>query len=111
MLSDQTRNFLSLLIKQIYYCYGVDKVRTSAYHPLGNGCCEKFNRTLHGFFITDEKAKKWAEHVSKLVAQYNATTGDPPFHLLFGRKVKLPRDAVAIHDQKEPLDEWVSEIR
>ncbi|XP_037776688.1 uncharacterized protein LOC119573546 [Penaeus monodon] len=116
LLSDQGKNLLSSLIKQLCNGYGVDKARTSAYHPQGNGCCEIFNRTLHGLLVTldDIARKKWQEHVSEVVAQYNstppATTGYSPFHLLFGREAKLPRDPIVINGQEETPDEWVSEL-
>lgn len=99
LLSDQGRNFCSSLIQRLCQYYGIE-IRTTAYHPQGNGVCERFNRTLHDLLVTlDERAKKrWPEHVSGLVSIYNATphasTGYSPFHMLFGREPKLPRDGL-----------------
>jgi len=115
ILSDQGRNFLSSLIKQLCNSYGVEKVRTTAYHPQGNGGCERFNRTLHGLLVTldEREKKKWPEHVSALVSHYNmtphATTGYSPFHLLFGREPKMPRDPVEVNETYETIDEWMAE--
>ena len=116
LLSDQGRNFVSSLIKQLCSCYGVEKVRTTAYHPQGNACCERFNRTLHGLLLTMDNnvKKKWPEHVSALVAHYNmtphATTGYSPFQVLFGREPKMPRDPVQGNIPEESVDEWISEL-
>jgi len=96
--------------------YGIEKIRTTAYHPQGNGVCERFNRTLHDLLVTlDERAKKkWPEHVSGLVSMYNTTphasTGYSPFHLLFGREPKLPRDPRDVSSKENTVDEWMGEL-
>jgi transposase InsO family protein len=98
--SDQGANFDSNLIRELCDIMNIKKTRTTPYHPMGNGCVERYNRTLLNMLGTLEPAQKadWKKYVSSLVYAYNCTkhesTKVSPFQLMFGRKPKLPIDAV-----------------
>ncbi len=97
--SDQGRNFESRLIKELCQIAGVQKSRTTPYHPMGNGAVERFNQTLLKMLGTLEEYEKadWKSYVAPLVHAYNATkhesTGFSPHYLMFGWHPRLAVDA------------------
>ena len=44
--TDRGRQFESELFRQLGDCLGVQRIRTSAYHPRANGMVERFHRSL-----------------------------------------------------------------
>ena len=91
-------NFESQLVADLCELMGVQKIRTSPYHPQTTGQCERFNSTLINMLGTLPKEKKseWKNHVGTLVHVYNCThnlaTGFSPYYLMFGRQPHLPID-------------------
>ena len=98
IISDQGRNFESQVMKEMCSLLGIQKLRTTPYHPQTNGQCEKFNRTLLDMLGTLDPAKKahWPKLVKALVRAYNSTrnrmTGFSPHQLMFGYSPRLPID-------------------
>ncbi|KAL7870652.1 hypothetical protein SRHO_G00081490 [Serrasalmus rhombeus] len=116
--SDQGRSFESALIHQLCCLYGVERSRTTPYHPAGNGQCERFNRTLHNLLRTLPTSRKqdWASHLPQVVFCYNTTphqgTGESPYFLMFGQESRLPVDFL-LGQLQDPMpggiQDWVLE--
>ena len=88
--SDQGANFESHLLKELCLILGMDKSRTTSYHPMGNSMWEWFNCTLLDMLgtLSPDQKKDWKKFVGPLVHAYNCTrhdsTGYSPFFLMFG---------------------------
>lgn len=118
--SDQGRNFESKLIHELLKMLGIQKSRTTPYHPQGDVQPERFNGTLLSMLRTLDKFQKqqWSQHVSQLVHAYNCTrnyaTGYSPCVLMFGREARLPVDLcfpVASEGEEETYQKYVSKLR
>jgi len=100
ILHDQGKEWENKIFEQLEKLCGMTKSRTSPYHPMGNGQCERMNQTLLAMLKTLPEAWKsnWKDHVNKLIFAYNCTsnsvTGYSPYYLLFGRQPRLPIDAI-----------------
>ena len=96
--SDKGKSCENEIITHLCKIYGIQKSTTTPYNPRGNGICERFNRTLHGFLRTlnAEEKHHWPKHINHLVMSYNAmpnqSTGFQPYQLMFGRKAQMPCD-------------------
>lgn len=117
--SDRGGSFEAKVIKALCDSHGIEKSKTTPYHPEGNAVTERFNRTLLNMLRTLEVSEKedWKAHVNRLCHAYNCTphtvTGYSPYYLLYGRHPRLPLDALLgkqeeVHDD---LDEYVVSLR
>lgn len=94
--TDQGRQFESDLVKHLCQLLGIQKTRTSPYHPQCDGMVERFNRTL-----IDQLAKlllqqpgEWDDCLNQVALAYNtsphSTTGFTPFFLTHGHEARMP---------------------
>uniref|UniRef100_A0A8C5PDV3 Integrase catalytic domain-containing protein n=1 Tax=Leptobrachium leishanense TaxID=445787 RepID=A0A8C5PDV3_9ANUR len=107
--TDQGTNFESTLIAELLILAGVAKSHTTAYHPMGNGETECFNRTLGNMLrsLPLKEKHNWPAQIQTLTFAYNATvhetTGYAPFQLMFGRIPKLPIDVMFGQVSHDPV--------
>jgi len=96
--TDQGKNFDSVLFKGVCSLLGIDKTRTTAYHPASDGLVERFNQTLErglAHYVAGNH-RDWDTQLPAMLMAYRSTpqvsTGYTPAYLLFGRELCLPQD-------------------
>ncbi len=73
------------------------KSLTTAYHPAGNGACDRVNQTIKKGIkklLNEKDLEKWDSVLPMAVFAYNSTlhtaTGFTPFSLMFGEEARFP---------------------
>ena len=129
IMHDQGGAFNGDLFKELHRLSGIESSNTTPYHPMGNGQCERMNRSLVNMLRSLSPAQKrdWKSVLPKLSFAYNSTqhasTGYTPFYMMFGRESRLPIDEVFADIQMEDrvklrkrahqeyVDEWKSSMK
>ena len=97
-MSDQGTEFCGKVIAAMCSLLGVEKIRTSLYHPQTNGSAERVHQTLQRMIgkLDQEKKKKWPAHIGSIIIAFNSTrslvTGYSLYYLMFGWRPRLPID-------------------
>lgn len=103
LLSDQGKNFESKLIKELCDLYGITKLRSSPYHPAGNGAVERENRSIKEALrsYTLHSQREWDEFLAQIISARNTTvhttTGFLPYEMLYARKPDQPTPSSLIN--------------
>ena len=95
--SDQGAQFESTLFKELCALWGIQKSRTTAYHPQGNGMVERGNRELGDSLrslLLARAEDDWDLLLPQIMRSIRATphttTGETPNYLMYGREMRLP---------------------
>ena len=92
--SDQGRNFESELIKEMCDILGINKTRTTPYHPQSDGMVERYSQTLAtqlSMFV-NENHSDWDEHLHTVLMAVHESTGQTPARLMMGHELHIPVD-------------------
>ena len=64
LLTDRGTQFVSALVTQLCNRLHIDKLKTSPYHPLTNGCIERMHGTLSSMIRKSIHSKfNWSEQI------------------------------------------------
>lgn len=99
--TDQGRQFESNLFSELTKTLGVQRIRSSPYHPQANGMIERWHRTLKSALSCHDKS--WPEALPIVLlglrSTYKDDLGTTPAELVYGEQLQLPADIVV----KSPL--------
>ena len=126
LMSDQGTEFTRDVIAAMCKVLGIEKIRTTPYHPQTNRSAERVHQTLQRMIgkLDPEKRRKWPKHIGSVLIAYNATrsqvTGYSPYFLMFRRRPQLPVDLLfptvnnrewtcTIDEYVKALYEWLRE--
>jgi len=100
ILTDRGRNVEGNVFQEICRLLEIDKVKTSSYHPRGNGLIERFHRTLNSMLgkVVSAHQHDWDDFLPYVLSAYRSSphevTGFTPNLLVFGRETRAPLDLV-----------------
>jgi len=106
--SDQGREFESKLFQEACTLLGIDKTRSTPWHPESNGLVERFNRSLGEMLrqITSKDQKDWDQNLDLVTMAYRSTvhdsTGQTPNLMMLGRELPMPSYLLCQEPNKEP---------
>ena len=98
--TDQGKTFESKLFTEICKLLGIEKTRSSTFHPQGNGFIERQNATIIKMLsqYVSSNQKDWDVHLDLVMLAYrssvHSSTGYTPSILHIGRELRLPTDLV-----------------
>ncbi|MEW8547865.1 MAG: hypothetical protein AB2693_30530, partial [Candidatus Thiodiazotropha sp.] len=112
--------FESNLFQEMCKLFGIEKTRTTPYHPQSDGMVERFNRTLATMLTAyvSSNQRDWDNQLPYVTMAYRSaeheTTGMSPNMLMLGREVSTPLDLMfELPNLSKPIpnNQWVWELR
>ena len=94
--SNQGREFVNQLNRNLFQFSGVEQHISSAYHPQSNGLDEQSNQTISRALLKyiNEDQDDWDEQLECILFSYrtsvHSSTKFSPFYLMYGRDPVLP---------------------
>ncbi|GFT51874.1 hypothetical protein TNCV_3072551 [Trichonephila clavipes] len=108
LTTDRGRQFESSLFKALRKLLGVQKCRTTGYHPQANGMIEELHRPLKSA-IKCHATERWTEVLPIILLGLRASLKEDilctPAELVFGTTIRLPGE---MFDSSKPDDDVVN---
>lgn len=92
--TDRGRQFESELFNKLMHRMGIQRTRTTAYHPQSNGLVERWHRTLKTSLAAKLNSTGWTHELPTVLlglrAAYKEDIGASTAELLYGQTIRLP---------------------
>ena len=114
--SDQGKNFESRIFHEPCLLAGIQKSKTTPFHPQSDGQTERMNRTLIQMLrvTIQSDPENWPAKLPTVMSAYRMTvhkvTGVTPNQAMFGREVLLPATLIP-RPPEEPINPTVPFVR
>ena len=115
--SDQGGSFEAEVVHNMCKSLGIDKSRTSPYHPEGNGQTERFNDTVKNMlshYVNKLNQRDWDLYLPLVLFGYrtsqHAVTKFSPYELLFCRRPQIPLDCLLGSQVRDQQDDPVGKV-
>ena len=110
--TDNGQQLVSNAMKEVLAMMGIEHRQNTPYHSQSMGIIERQNGTLKSMLykLTNDKPNTWDKLLPAVLFAYrevpNASTGYPPFTLMYGREVRGPAKVLAdIFTNKKDVSE------
>ena len=115
--SDQGKEFVNEILSALCALFGIDKTRTTAYHPQGNAFAERihqfFGKALSAYVRAEQD--DWDLYLPAIQLAYNSAKHDStlftPSELMFGREIRAPGFLSEEDIPAESLPDFVINLR
>lgn len=92
--SDQGRQFESNLFNELLKMLGIERIRTTPYHPQSNGMIERWHRSLKAALTAKLYSKSWVEELPTVMLGLRSALRDDTqcsaAELTYGCTIRLP---------------------
>ena len=118
--TDQGRQFEAQLFQELCTLLGIDKTRTTAFHPASDGLIERVQRTIEDMLskYIESNQRNWDEVLPLLLMAYRSSkqesTKMTPSMMMLGREIDLPVDLIYPAPPSEPKsssEEYVLDLQ
>lgn len=112
LTSDQGRQFESDLFKKLLALLGINKIRTTPYHPQSNGAIERWHRSLKVSLTARliEKSSSWVDELSTVLfglrAAVRSDNNISAAEMTYAQTIRLPSDFYDTQQSANECDDF-----
>lgn len=115
ILTDQGRNFVSSLLKNIARKFKIKQCRTTAYRPQSNGSVERSHQVLWEYLKQFAQKDNWDEYLKLATFSSNTSVHEgtqyTPYELVFGKIADTPAgDPTLVAETNETYSQYLTTL-